>query len=162
MSPNKKSVDGMIVRSAQPKTPAKKPVPTKTQPPKQPVDTKPAAQNSVQLKSEPANPNQPPLTGWSWGAFLLNWIWGIGNHVWIALLVLIPIAPINLILAIYLGLKGNELAWRARQWESPEKFIEAQRQWAKWGVVILILGVVVVLASIALVALLASSTTTGY
>lgn len=23
---------------------------------------------------------------WNWGAFLLNWIWGIGNHTFIALL----------------------------------------------------------------------------
>ena len=27
--------------------------------------------------------------GWNWGAFLLNWIWGIGNNVWLALLALI-------------------------------------------------------------------------
>src|SRR6516162_11951094 len=27
---------------------------------------------------------------WNWGAFLLNWIWGIGNQTYIALLALIP------------------------------------------------------------------------
>ena len=27
---------------------------------------------------------------WNWGAFLLNWIWGIGNQTYIALLALVP------------------------------------------------------------------------
>lgn len=26
----------------------------------------------------------PEIRGWSWGAFLLNWIWGIGNSVFVA------------------------------------------------------------------------------
>ena len=30
------------------------------------------------------------VKGWSWGAFLLNWIWAIGNSTWIGLLCLIP------------------------------------------------------------------------
>ena len=29
------------------------------------------------------------VRGWSWGAFLLNWIWAIGNKTWIGLLALI-------------------------------------------------------------------------
>jgi len=28
----------------------------------------------------------PGVKGWSWGAFLLNWIWAIGNQTWIGLL----------------------------------------------------------------------------
>ena len=31
------------------------------------------------------------IEGWCWGAFLLTWIWGIGNRVWISLIVFIPI-----------------------------------------------------------------------
>lgn len=157
-TPNKRSVDGMLVR--RPKQQSKPAAPVKAATANKPA--KPLTKDSPkpELATKPANPSQPPITGWSWGAFLLSWIWGIGNRVWIALLVLIPIAPINLIFAIYLGLKGNELAWRARQWESPDKFIETQKQWAKWGVIVFILGTVVVLASVALVALLASSTTT--
>jgi hypothetical protein len=30
------------------------------------------------------------INRWNWGAFLLNWIWGIGNQTYIALLALIP------------------------------------------------------------------------
>ena len=24
------------------------------------------------------------IKGWSWGAFFLTWVWGIGNRVWLA------------------------------------------------------------------------------
>ena len=36
---------------------------------------------------------------------------------------------------LILGLKGNEMAWRARQWESPEKFLAVQQRWATWSIV---------------------------
>lgn len=29
--------------------------------------------------------NQNDIQGWIWGAFLLSWIWGIGNNTYIAL-----------------------------------------------------------------------------
>jgi hypothetical protein len=32
----------------------------------------------------------PEIRRWNWGAFLLNWIWGIGNHTYIELLTMIP------------------------------------------------------------------------
>jgi hypothetical protein len=37
-------------------------------------------------------PNAVPaeIDRWNWGAFLLNWIWGIGNNTFIALLTFIP------------------------------------------------------------------------
>ena len=38
------------------------------------------------------------LDRWNWGAFFLNWIWGIGNSTFIALLALIP--GVNLIVMI--------------------------------------------------------------
>ena len=46
------------------------------------------------------------VKGWNWGAFLLNWIWSIGNNTWIGLLSLIPYAGI--VMVIVLGIKGNE------------------------------------------------------
>ena len=30
------------------------------------------------------------IKGFSWGAFLLSWIWAIGNSTWIGLLALVP------------------------------------------------------------------------
>jgi hypothetical protein len=71
------------------------------------------------------------IGGWNWGAFLLSWIWGVGNSVWIGLLALIPY--LGLIMAIILGVKGNEWAWRYKKWDSVEHFKRTQRTWTKWG-----------------------------
>ena len=83
------------------------------------------------------------VKGWNWGAFLLSWIWGIGNHVWLALLALIPYAGV--IMNFVLGVKGSEWAWQNRRWDSIEHFKRTQRTWAKWGIgiviAIIILGI---------------------
>lgn len=89
------------------------------------------------------------VKGWSWGAFLLNWIWAIGNRTWIGLLVLIPY--LGFIMAILLGIKGREWAWKNRHWDSIDHFNEVQRRWSFWGVAIFVsLSIVGVLAAIAL------------
>lgn len=82
----------------------------------------------------------PPdgVKGWSWGAFLLNWIWAVSNKTWIGLLCLIPY--IGFIFSFYLGFKGRELAWRNKRWDSLEHFNRVQRKWSIWGAV-LIFGV---------------------
>lgn len=85
------------------------------------------------------------IKGWNWGAFLLNWIWSIGNQVWIGLLALIPC--VNIIMAIILGVKGSEWAWQNRQFESVEQFKAVQRAWAIWGLVILLVSVVIYIVS---------------
>jgi hypothetical protein len=76
----------------------------------------------------------PELDRWNWGAFLLNWIWGIGNNTFIALLTLVP--GIGFIMMFVLGAKGSRWAWRNGRWDSVEHFKRVQRQWAIWGVVI--------------------------
>ncbi len=73
----------------------------------------------------------PEIQGLNWGAFFLNWIWGIGNNVIIALLALIPF--VGLIMPFVLLFKGNEWAWRNKQWESIEHFKQVQKKWAVWG-----------------------------
>lgn len=106
-----------------------------------------------------ASPLPPELEGWNWGAFLLNWIWGLGNNVMIALLSLIvPFFP------IYLGLKGNELAWQNKHWDSIEHFRETQAKWSKWGIIIAIVWTVLVAICVCLyigvfAAILGSSST---
>jgi hypothetical protein len=71
---------------------------------------------------------------WNWGAFLLNWIWGIGNNTYIALLALIPF--VSFIMLFVLGAKGSAWAWRNGRWDSVEHFKRVQRRWAIWGLVI--------------------------
>jgi hypothetical protein len=85
------------------------------------------------------------VKGLNWGAFLLNWVWAIGNRVWIGLLGLfVPIVPF---VAVYLLIKGNELAWNGpRQWESVEQFKVVQSTWQRWAVGVLLLTIAVVLA----------------
>lgn len=97
------------------------------------------------------NPAEIPreLDRWNWGAFLLNWIWGIGNSTLIALLALIP--GINLIVMIVLGMRGSRWAWRNRYWRDAEHFRMTQRRWAIAGLVIWIVvigGVAGLFASI--------------
>lgn len=74
------------------------------------------------------------INKWNWGAFLLNWVWGIGNSTPIALLMLVPF--VNLVMVFVLGVKGSSWAWRNKKWESVEHFKKVQRQWTKWSLII--------------------------
>lgn len=82
---------------------------------------------------------------WSWGAFFLNWIWGVSHGVWISLLALIPI--VNFGVMIYLGLRGNELAWKNGSWSSIEAFHKSQRRWAIAGWILFSLSLLFGIAS---------------
>ncbi|AFY42540.1 serine/threonine-protein kinase [Nostoc sp. PCC 7107] len=74
------------------------------------------------------------ILGWNWGAFLLPWFWLWTNQVWCGLFCFVP--QIGWFMAIAMGAKGNEWAWRSRQWRSIEHFKEHQRGWAIAGILI--------------------------
>lgn len=96
-----------------------------------------------------AKPIPEGIKGWSWGAFLLNWVWAIGNRTWWGLLAIIPYVGFGV--AIWLGLKGREMAWQARQWDGIEHFNRVQKKWSQWGVGIILASVVIgILAAIAI------------
>lgn len=76
----------------------------------------------------------PEIDRWNWGAFLLHWIWGIGNNTYIALLTFVPL--VGLVMPFVLGAKGSRWAWRNGRWDSVEHFKRTQRAWAKWAVII--------------------------
>jgi hypothetical protein len=86
------------------------------------------------------------VKGWSWGAFVLTWIWGVFNGVLISLLCLIPV--LNLAWAIVLGIKGNEWAWRNKKWDSIEHFKNTQRPWNIAGIVLFAISMVALIAII--------------
>ena len=88
----------------------------------------------------PQIPIPPEIDRWNWGAFLLNWIWGIGNNTFIALLALIPL--VGFVMMFVLGAKGSRWAWRNGRWDSVEHFKRVQRLWAIWGAVVWIASVV--------------------
>jgi hypothetical protein len=76
------------------------------------------------------------LDRWNWGAFLLNWVWGIGNNTFVALLMFVPV--VNMVMPFVLGAKGSAWAWRNKRWDSIDQFKRVQRLWAIWGVVFII------------------------
>jgi len=80
---------------------------------------------------------------WNWGAFFLNWIWGLGNQTYIALLCFIPI--VNIVMPFVLGVKGSEWAWQNKRWENIEHFKSVQKKWAYWGIGIFILCILFIL-----------------
>jgi len=87
------------------------------------------------------------IRGWNWGGFLLTWIWGIGNNVWISLIAQLSFIPwiglvIELVMRIILGVRGNEWAWQRKKWDSIEHFKKTQRTWMWWGVSALIAQVI--------------------
>jgi hypothetical protein len=88
------------------------------------------------------------IRGWSWGAFLLTWIWGIGNRVWISLLCFIPI--VNWVMPFVLGAYGNRWAWEKGGWRDLKQFRRTQRQWAFAGLalflVVIIIDIIVITA----------------
>lgn len=105
--------------------------------------------NSNPTSATPAIEIPDGIKGWSWGAFLLNWIWAIGNRTWIGLLALIPY--VGFVMAIVLGFKGREWAWKNKQWDSVEHFNAVQRKWSIWaGILVLAVAVIGVLAAIAI------------
>jgi hypothetical protein len=85
------------------------------------------------------------LRKWNWGAFLLAWIWGIGNNVYRAFLTWIPFY--GLYEWYLLGRNGNRWAWEKGNWSSVEAFRSSQRKWAAWGIVVVVFVVIVVIAS---------------
>lgn len=96
-------------------------------------------------KPRPPTPDTPQgipdgVKGWSWGAFFLNGIWAIGNRTWIGLLAFVPY--LGWIVAIWLGFKGREMAWKNKQWDSLEHFNRVQRKWSQWGVGVMIAAIV--------------------
>ena len=68
---------------------------------------------------------------WNWGAFLMSWIWGLGNKTYIALLSLIPV--VSIVMAFVLGAKGSAWAWKNGKWESVEQFTRVQGLWTAFG-----------------------------
>ena len=92
--------------------------------------------------SQQQGPIPPEIDRWNWGAFLLSWIWGIGNNVLAALLALIPV--LGIIMIFVLGARGSRWAWRHKRWESVEHFRRVQRKWAIAGVIVwlVLIGVV--------------------
>ena len=93
---------------------------------------------AVQPLNQPAE-IPPELDRWNWGAFFLNWIWGIGNSTYIALLMFVPL--VNIVMIFVLGAKGSRWAWQNRAWRDAEHFRRTQRSWAIAGLIVFLAGI---------------------
>lgn len=133
------------------------------QPPEMPPPTPPQSRPSA-LRPPPSDDIPPGIKGWSWGAFLWNWIWAIFNNTWIGLLALIP--GVNLVMIFVLGAKGREWAWKNKKWDSVEHFNRVQRKWTLWGVWLmlagLVLAILVMVASFLFIGMAGSKATTDF
>jgi serine/threonine-protein kinase len=102
------------------------------------------------------------IHGWNWGAFLLPGFWCLTNQVWIGLIAWTDLSIITLpvtlgmtwpIMAVILGVKGNEWAWKSRRWNTVKQFKRHQRLWAIAG--FLIVTALLLLLSLIVLMLLA-------
>ena len=91
------------------------------------------------------------IKGWNMGAFMHNILWGIANGVYEALWSLVVIIPFvgwfaAIGIWIWLGLKGNELAWKKQKWDTVEDFKRCQGTWnrAGWFTLIVTVGLSIV------------------
>ena len=128
---------------------------SQVRPSAQPMEA-PTAQSVSQVAPvTPVAPVADPfLKKWNWGAFLLSWIWALGHgQVLVGILILVVgILPVigtlvDIGLVIYLGIKGNELAWNSGRFASIEQLKETERVWTKWAVILLIIGLVLFVLS---------------
>lgn len=95
----------------------------------------------------------------NWGAFLLNWIWGIMHKKYITLLYfpacLIPIAG-PLAISIWFGIEGNKWAWESQQWDSVEKFNQTQQNWVRLWFVLFVLGWIIAIKIIYIIMIISN------
>jgi hypothetical protein len=70
----------------------------------------------------------------------MNWIWAIAHNYWLGLICLVPC--VGFFMAVYMLIKGNEIAWQNRRWDSIQQFQEVQKKWMIWGIALTIIGCV--------------------
>jgi serine/threonine protein kinase len=93
------------------------------------------------------------IQGWNWGAFFAPGVWCITNQVWIGLVSWADFSLVTTVftfgmtwpfMAILLGVKGNEWAWKSRRWRSVKEFKRHQRLWAFIGFLIFIIFLILI------------------
>lgn len=94
----------------------------------------------VQLNSnyEQQNSIPPEAKTWNMGAFMMTAVWGIANEVYEALWVFAAVVPIigwiaALGVMIWMGISGNELAYKKKQYDTVNDFAKAQNTWNRAG-----------------------------
>ena len=72
-----------------------------------------------------------PIAKFNWGAFFGTWIWGLFNKSYKTLLMLLLwFTPAAIPFAIICGIKGNEWAYKNKNYETPEQLHKSQAKQA--------------------------------
>jgi len=77
---------------------------------------------------------------WNWGAFLLCPLWlmnhrKVGLGILYIVLSVIPIVNLaTLVMLIYFGVKGNEVAVASGRFTDDAQFVAVQNAWRNWGI----------------------------
>ena len=121
----------------------------------------PAQQQPHQPPSPaPAAPVSGVATGWTFAGFIPFGIFALKNGIatwgWIGLACgiacFIPVLNFfggigAIVYAIYIGINGKQLAWQNRQFASEQQYAETMKAWNMWGIILLIVGIVLSIAS---------------
>lgn len=100
---------------------------------------------------------------WSWGGFLLSWIWALGHACWWPFFVVIGLVALSIVtsivflplgfvsigilnifqlgLSIYLGIKGNSIAWANGCFDNLEHFKAKEHRWTIAGIIVLLVSI---------------------
>lgn len=85
----------------------------------------------------------------NWGAFGLWPLWGFANGMWwlfivhLALVFIPNVYVMKIIMSIYMGIKGGELAWKSKKWRNLEHFVNVQNSWNVWGIIVFVLELII-------------------
>jgi len=89
-------------------------------------------------------PVPPEASGWTFAGFVP---WGLfsftnGNTTWGVIGLLLSFFGFGMVYWIYIGITGKENAWRNRRFNSVQEYMDTMAAWNKWGIGLLIAGVV--------------------
>jgi hypothetical protein len=104
-----------------------------------PVTRTAPALGELPSKNDPAL--MKDMKGFNIGACVLTWVWMLffGMPSWgFGALLASMCPPVGLILSLYLGYKGNELAWRYKHFDSIEEYRKYVRKWDIYGIIFLV------------------------
>ena len=88
------------------------------------------------------------VKGWNWGAFVFSWIWAFSHNLGVVAVISLIASFLNmgLFASIFLGITGNEYAWKARRFNSVEEFKDTQRKWTIAGLMMLFFSILLFFA----------------
>lgn len=83
------------------------------------------------------------VKGWNWGAFVFSWIWAFSHNLGSVAVISLIASFLNmgLFASIFLGIAGNEYAWKSRRFSSVEEFKDTQKKWTTAALIVLFFGI---------------------